>query len=348
MQAPGRSQSILIILMGALGDVARGVALLPPLKAHFPESRISWLIAKKWQPFLELHPLIDQIIPFDKKAGLRGVLETCRQLREQQFDVSLDLQRHLKSGIFARFSGARRRIGFHPSNAKEGNWLFNSEHICARDSAYSKILHYHDFLAPLGINWSGQISFGFEAKGRSLQEAPDLPDNSVPRIGLVLGSSWESKDWTSSGYRDLLDQLKHRQIEILLLGDKSQVTLAEQLLESSGAVNVRNLVGKTSLQELVACIAGCTLLIGPDSGPAHVAACFQVPYIGLFGPTHPSRVAAFGSEHLSIRAGIGCSPCLKRRCPGLQNLCMKLIPQVEIIRNIEQVLAGKRKGASSG
>ena len=126
MQAEGK-QRIVIVLTGALGDIARGVSILSPLKDSHSESHVTWIVEERWRSLVDQHPMVDEVISFDRKKGVAGALELWRKLTPLHFDVCLDLQRHLKSGLFSWFTGAARRIGFHPRNAKEGNWFFQTE-----------------------------------------------------------------------------------------------------------------------------------------------------------------------------------------------------------------------------
>ena len=121
--------SILIILMGSLGDVARGLCLVSHIKAHRPESRITWLVEPKCADLVGLHPQIDHVIEFKRKRPVAALRDLYQNLQKEHFDITLDLQRILKSGFFSLLSRAKRRIGFHRKNAKELNWLFNNESI---------------------------------------------------------------------------------------------------------------------------------------------------------------------------------------------------------------------------
>jgi ADP-heptose:LPS heptosyltransferase len=93
--------SILIILMGSLGDVARGLGLVSHIKAHLPESRITWLVEPKCAALVGLHPQIDHIIEFERKRSVAAVWDLFKELNQKHFDITLDLQRILKSGFFS-------------------------------------------------------------------------------------------------------------------------------------------------------------------------------------------------------------------------------------------------------
>ncbi len=144
------SPSILIILMGSLGDVARGLCLVCQIKANLPQSRVTWLVEPKWSELVRLNRQIDRVIIFKRAWRLSAVWQLFKDLRQDHFDITLDLQRILKSGFFSLLSGARRRIGFNRRNAKEFNWIFNNEHIGYFSDDLPKIRHYLKFTEHLG------------------------------------------------------------------------------------------------------------------------------------------------------------------------------------------------------
>jgi ADP-heptose:LPS heptosyltransferase len=100
-----------------------------------------------------------------------------------------------------------------------------------------------------------------------------------------------------------------------------------------------NLVCKTSLLELVAILKAAAVGVGPDSGPGHLAAAVGTPYVSLFGPTSPKRVAPYGSEHLVVESGVSCAPCYKKECPGLEKLCMRLVTVEAVEEKLSEALA---------
>jgi ADP-heptose:LPS heptosyltransferase len=212
-----------------------------------------------------------------------------QELRQLELDVALDLQRHAKSGFFSWLSRAPRRIGFHRADSKEGNWLFSTEQIPAQAETLSKLDHYLLFLDALSLTRPPLLSSGLSEV--ALLE-PREWEQALKQtyIGLVLGSSWDSKDWPEEGYALLIDRLlAEGQESLVLLGDRTKVGLAERLMAKAARPSgIVNLVGKTSLRELVVVLKGARLCIGPDSGPGHLCGSLNTPHITLFGPT-PER-----------------------------------------------------------
>jgi heptosyltransferase-1 len=332
----GVGRRYLFILMGALGDVVRGMYLVNSLKAGEPDAHITWLVEPACSGILKLHRSIDEIIVFNRPKGIAGVLEIRRELKKRTFDVTLDLQRHSKSGLFSWFSGSKRRIGFHRRDAKEFNWIFNTEYVDPQGEAISKVDHYQTFLKPLGLSPLNPLSSGLESitlDGVSSDWAEQL--RREPYIGLILGSSWDSKDWPVEGYEGLLSLLTGG--TVVFLADKTKVAMAERLERVSTKAKVVNLAGRTNLTELVALVRGAQVLVGPDSGPGHIAGAVGTPHITIFGPTPWVRNAPRGSEELTLTANVGCAPCKRRVCPGLGKICMKLIQPEMVLEKIGRV-----------
>lgn len=332
--------SILIVLMGSLGDVARGLPLVGAIKTAWPHAKISWLVEPKSYGVVALHSGIDEVIRFERGRGLDAVRELRRVLQTRQFDIVLDLQRHLKSGVFSWFTGARRRIGFHREDAKEGNWIFSTETIPAQGEELPKINHYLSFLTALDIPVPEKLDFGISERVAGIELPSDLCTLPSPAVGVVLGSSWRSKDWVAEGYDDLIRSLLARTTAaIVLLGDSATRNLAGTLIAAHRSARVVSTAGRTSVEQLAAVISRLVVVCGPDSGPGHIAAALGVPYVGLYGPTNPARTAPYLSEKLAVTSCLGCAPCYRRECPGLGQLCMRLLSPVAVFEQVRAVLA---------
>jgi ADP-heptose:LPS heptosyltransferase len=279
--------------------------------------------------------MIDEIIIFNRPKNILGVWHLYKALSQSHFDITLDLQRHLKSGFFSFLSKAKRRIGFNRYNAKEWNWIFNNEQIVYVSEKMTKLYHYFKFTEHLGLPEPISLDFGLS----SLIENRIRPEIGAqikePFIAVVLGSSWESKNWLFEGYyrlvKDILSEKKRR---VVLLGDRSQISSAAELDEKVGSPNLINLVGKTSIPELVAVLKAAVTGIGPDSGPGHLAAAVGTPYVTLFGPTAPERNAPYQCDHLVVQSSISCVACYKKNCPDLDRQCMRLISAETVLEKL--------------
>jgi heptosyltransferase-1 len=323
--------NILIILTGSLGDILRAISIIPPLKRAFPESRITWLAESRWAEIVKLCEGVDETLIF--KRSFRAFPGTVAEIRRKKFDLVLDLQRIFKSGILSFLSAAPVRIGFHQKNSKEFNFIFNNQQIIQAENYLSKIKHYHLFLEKIAVPSAEPYSFPLP-----IEKLKSENKISGDYFALVLGSSWQSKDWLAEGYRDLIRLLLDKYSEkIILLGDNTKKDLADMLVADSRCNRVISLCGKTTLTELLSVISAAKVVIGPDSGPGHMAAAVGKPYITLYGPTSADRVSPYGYANLSVLSPIVCSPCWRKNCPGLNKTCMRLISPEQILQTLETI-----------
>jgi ADP-heptose:LPS heptosyltransferase len=328
--------------MGSLGDVVRGLCIVSHIKNNLPKSRITWLVEPKWSELVGIHPQIDKIIVFNRPRNLPGVWQLYRDLTQENFDITLDLQRHFKSGVFSLLSGAKRRIGFHRQNAKEINWLFNNEHIewVRNELEFPKWRHYLKFTAYLGFPEPLALDFGISSQDPRIRLPNIIAQIDGPFIAVVMGSSWKTKDWFFDKYHRLVKNMLFADNRtVVLIGDHSKTAEAAKLCDKIGPGKLINLVGKTSLLEVTAVLAAAAAGVGPDSGPAHLSAEVGTPFVTIFGPTPPIRNAPYKCDHLVVQSELDCVPCYKKDCPDLDRQCMRLVAVEMVEKKISEALA---------
>jgi len=166
-----------------------------------------------------------------------------------------------------------------------------------------------------------------------------------PFVVVVMGSAWQSKDWLYEGYLTLItDLVTSGKIQVVLVGEESQRTKSTQLCEQLHGRRPINLVGETSMIELVAVIRVANAAVGPDSGPGHLAAAVGTPYVSLFGTTSARRTVPYGNEHLVVEACVACSPCYKKTCPKPERVCMQRIGANAVKKSFQKPFRGKASG----
>ncbi len=332
---------ILIILMGSLGDVIRGLSLPGAIKRHWPGATVTWLIEPACAELVSVHPHVDELIIFDRPKKIKGLWTLYRNLSGRTFDVSLDLQRHFKSGLFSLLARAPRRIGFHRRNAKEFNWLFQTERLALQADHLPKLRHYQKFLEALGLERIPPPDFGLqEIKSGAAGSGKAAAPLQKPYVALVLGSSWESKEWSFESYLRLMRRLLGLEdLQLVLLDVPAKMKQARGLTEILGSDRICNLVGRTSLLELAGVLQGAELAIGPDCGSGHLSAAVGTAYISLFGPTAALRTAPFGNRALVCEAELDCRPCYRRRCPRQDKRCMQAIDPEQVFALARGILS---------
>lgn len=325
--------SVLIVLLGAIGDVVRGLAVATHLKKQWPNTRVTWAVEPISRSLVEHHPSIDRVVVFDRKRKLAGYKDFIAELRGEHYDVCLDLQRHFKSGLTAKLSGAKRRIGFDFRNSREANWLFQTELIKQQIRLTPKIQQFFAFIDALGLPPVDKADFALRPTAAEQQRVDELlqigTSASGPLCALLIGSTWPSRIWSAENYillsRMLWEKYKMR---VVCVGGPSDLAMAEKIAAELGECCI-NIAGKTSLRELSAVFLRVRTAVGSDSGPMHIAAACNLTVVSLWGATSPIRSGPYGSEGYVLQSAIGCSPCYRRECPGLGQACMAaLTPQI--------------------
>ncbi len=342
---------ILIVLLGAIGDVVRGLPLAMRIKRSWPAVELHWAVEPISLPIVECHPALDKIIVFDRPGGIRAYQKFISALRQEKYDLVLDLQRHFKSGLTSRLSGAPVRIGFGYKNARELNWLFNNQHLASVAHLSSKIVQFQRFGDFLKLPPSEPLVFGLNPsldqksrledliKSEAQKAQIDFPEHDK-RAALILGSTWESRFWKAEYYVSLIKEMKRLWgISPILIGGRLEREFAVDILKECNGLPVLNFVEKTGLGDLVSLFSNVRFAVGSDSGPMHLAAAAGCPVISLWGSTGSKRSAPYGSEAQVLESAIGCSPCYRRKCPGLDTLCMSEIKPEQVLVKIQEVLS---------
>ncbi|MBI1817187.1 MAG: glycosyltransferase family 9 protein [Deltaproteobacteria bacterium] len=335
---------ILFVLHGAIGDVVRALPLLNRVRAAYPQASIAWAVEPIAAPLLEGHPAIDQRIVFDRARGARAFAPFLRQVRAFGADLTLDLQRHLKSGVVSFASRAPVRLGFDRSNSNEANWLFNTHHLPPMEHFSLKWRQYLAFADVLELSATA-ITFGLAPTDEERAHVDELLDGaSGPLAPMFVGSTWPSRFWFAAASAEVVRQVSARGLQPVLVGVASEVAFADEIAGLAG-VPVINLAGRTRLRDLVALFARSSVAIGPDSGPMHIAAAMGCPVVSLWGATSPKRSAPYGSEHLIVQGEAKCVPCYRKTCP-IGRVCMQSITPAAVLAQIDAGLAERTHDGS--
>ncbi|MBI2360403.1 MAG: glycosyltransferase family 9 protein [Deltaproteobacteria bacterium] len=286
---------------------------------------------------------MDEAIVFDRRHWWKSFFPFLRRIRSQRFDLVLDLQRHFKSGLISWWSGARSRVGFHPRDAKEFNWLFNNLHIPATGDGISKLDHYLEFAKALGLEtrpMEWRLSLDREEE-RGVEDL--LKEVPVSFAAFFVGSKWESKRWFPEKTARCAVELRRRHgLGTVLLGGPEDRDFAAEVSALCGH-HCANLAGRTSLRKAVGVLARAAVSIGPDTGLMHLSAAVGTPVVSLWGATNPVRTGPYGYESLAVQGKASCSPCYLRRCP-IGRVCMQAIDIEEVVGKVGEELGRKKHG----
>ncbi len=339
IQPPRR---ILLIKPSSLGDIVHALPVLAGLRTAYPRAHIAWLVGKAFAPLLAGHPLLDEVIPFDRQRFGRMLqsravgaefLRFVGDLRRRRFDLVIDLQGLLRSGFLAWASGARQRVGF--AAARELAAAFYTQRVrCAtRDMhAVDKNLH---LARTIGLPVDPPtFPLGLREEELAACRARLGTAGVTQFIALLPGARWEAKRWRADRWAELLDRLHADGLPpAVLLGAPDDRSYTDAILAACSAPVV-NWVGQTSLRELSAALALADRVLCHDSGPMHIAAALGRPIVAIFGPTNPVRTGPYCRAARVVALPPPCAPCYQRHCPLGHHHCMEKLDVEVVHRNV--------------
>lgn len=312
---PTPPRRILIVKPSSIGDVVHALPVLSLLRRRWPEGHVAWLLTPACAGLLDGHPLLNEIIRFERRRfgqgwkspqAAAGIIQFAKQLREKKFDLVIDLQGLLRSGWITSRTKAPVRIGF--ANAREFAWLFYTHRVPVESMERHAIDRYLDVAAVLGCGRE-PVEFLFATDQADRDYVRQLIGGLGRFAVLMPGANWPTKRWPVERFAALVPALRERfGLKSVVAGGPETVGLAQQIPADFSAV------AKTNLRQLVALLEKADLVIANDSGPMHIAAALGRPLVTPYGPTNPLRTGPYRRDDSVVRLDIPCSPCYSRRC----------------------------------
>jgi heptosyltransferase-1 len=279
-------RGILVVRLGAMGDIIHTLPAVVRLKQHHPDSRLTWLVEPRWAPLLEGNPFVDRVMLLHRQSPA-GLWATRRELRTAHYDLAVDFQGLLKSALAGRAARPDRFYGLHESQVRErlAAWFYTDQTLCRAEHVVDRNL---ELAAACG--------------GSALAPAPAIfplppgrPEGDLPPGDFVLASplaGWASKQWPMDHYRGLAARLR-RELGVPLVLDGpagADFTAAEAAIPHH-----------SSLAGLIYATRRAVAVVGVDSGPLHLAAALSKPGVAIFGPTDPARNGPYGDSLRVLR-----------------------------------------------
>ncbi|MBQ27468.1 MAG: lipopolysaccharide heptosyltransferase II [Nitrospiraceae bacterium] len=332
-------ERILLIKPSSLGDIIHALPTLAAIRRTFPAACISWLVKKEWAPILYRHPMLDDIIEGEFSATKLFALVA--SLRARRFDVVVDLQGLLRTGVLSLLSGAPVRIGF--ADAREGSSFFYTQRICGSMRKMHAVDRYLRLASALGAK-ERQPEFVLpdspdeEGRRQALYTKVGL-DGASKLIGIAPAARWVTKRWVAESFAAVADQLQHegrnRVVFIGAANEKSEIARVKQAMKTKAA----DLTGLTTLGDLPAVVRRLCLLITNDSGPMHVAAAVGTPVVAVFGPTSQACTGPYGDGHAVLTSPVECRPCFRRYCHNSNtNECLRKVSVRDVVLAAQRML----------
>jgi len=338
-------KKILIIRLSSIGDIILASPLIRLVRKRFPQAKTDIVVSTEFEELVSFNPNINQVILFDRQTGIKGLLELCKKIRQERYDLIIDLHKKLRSFLICLTSGAKERVSYN----KHCWWRFLL--VKFKINRYSNT----PFMANLYLK-SLQL-FGVEDDGEGLEfyitpskEMVILEllrrekiDKKDILIGLSPGAHWYTKRWLKERFIELANSLiQKKKAKIVILGGKEEVELSKEI-ETSLLSKPITAAGKLSLMETAALLKRCQVLVTNDTGIMHIAAAVKTPLVAIFGPTvkefgyYPYRVA-----HRVISKDLPCRPCSTMgtsKCKINTFDCMRLISVNEVLEAVEELMS---------
>ena len=293
---------LLVFSFSFIGDAVLSTAVIQPLRTHFPNAHITFLVGPRAFDLLATEPSIDETIVYDNRGehtGWKGRLQLIKMLRAHKFDLVVNLRDSLMArGIGAEHWGMVRGDG--------------NRHAVTR---YVEVLQQHGVDTTDARPRLGLTEAEVTAAHRFLAEAGLTSERVL--IGIHPGGNWEYKLWDAEKYALVANTLcKEREATILLFAGPTERERQARVAKRMEVPPI--LVETEDLRHLAALISACDIYIGNDTGPMHIAAAVETPVVALFGSTNHIRSGPYGDTHIVVQSGIdlGCNPCHPGRHPG--------------------------------
>ncbi|MDR3274778.1 MAG: DUF374 domain-containing protein [Endomicrobium sp.] len=325
---------ILIVQPSRIGDIIFSLPVLSALKKRYPNAKISWIVDDRCCEILEGNACLENIFIWNRKqVSFKYYKDLRRKLKNQKFDLSIDLHGLAKSAVFVKFASARFKIASSSTNGmKEFSWLFSKEikspetyHCVERHFEVAKYLDCADEINyPIAVS---ETDFK-NVRKKLLKENVNIENI----IGIHPGGGWISRRWHSYNFAMLARRLKTEiEADIVLVGGKEGGTtergLSEKIIADAG-VQISDMTGKFTLKELCAFIKICKIFVGNEAGPMHIATALGAQAVAILGPTNASRTGPYKGNTKIIQHKFACQPCRNRDCKDTVCMCSVTVSEV--------------------
>lgn len=282
---------ICILRLSAIGDVCHALSAVQAIQRHYPKAKISWVIGKVEAALLEGLPGVELVI-FDKKQGISAYQKLRKTFKHKQFDVLLHMQVAFRANLVARCIPAKVKVGFDWHRAKEAHSLFINQSIEKQQQPHV-LEGFMGFAQAIGVpdaapQWQLPISDSNSAV------AVQYLDGLGKTLAIAPAASGTERNWLPERYAEVARHAHNQGFSIVLTGGPTELEqcLADEIMQYID-FPVLNLVGKTSLKELLCVLEQASLVIAPDTGPAHMAVTVGTPVIGLYAHSNPARTGPY-------------------------------------------------------
>jgi heptosyltransferase I len=293
-------QRVCLLRLSAIGDTCHALAALRAIQAAWPQTKITWIIGKLEAKLMTaLVPEIE-FITFDKNAMLKEQWRLRRALRGRRFDLLLDMQLSFRASLVSSLIDAPIKLGFDRPRARELQWLFTNARI-APASREHVLDSFMGFVRACGIEPEAP-HWDLSLPADALAYARGIITDERPTLLISPCSSHTARNWPAQRYAAVAEHaVNSHRMRVVLVGGRSAIETEMGVnIAAAARVTVANQIGKDTLPQLLGLMSQSTVLLSPDSGPAHMATMVGLPVIGLYAATNPERAGPYYSRQWCV------------------------------------------------
>ena len=298
------AESICVIRLSAIGDTCHALAVIRSIQDAWPDTRITWIIGKTEAGLMADIPGIEFII-FDKRKGRVAYADVRKALDDRHFDIALCMHASMRANWLCRMINTPIRLGYDFSRARDFQWLFTNQRIEAGQKEHV-LDAMMGFARAMGIP-GGQPHWDIPLSPAQTEFVSQHHIGAQPLLLISPCSSQRARNfrnWSAENYAAAANHAQQKyNCKVILTGGNSalEIEYGKNIGRLCGP-DLVNLIGKTSLKQLLALLEAADVLICPDSGPAHMATTVNTPVIGLYATSNPQRSGPYLSRALTVNA----------------------------------------------
>lgn len=285
--------------LSAIGDVTHVVPMVHAIREHRPDAKITWVIGKLEARLLKGLPGVEFIV-FDKKSGFSAVLQLKKDLKDRKFDALLHMQVAARANLLSKLVKAPLRIGWDKPRWRDRHQWFINQSVASVPRQH-QVDAFLEFAKALDIP-TGTPVWNLPVTDEDLNWAKQVLGDGPPILMISPCSSHVLRNWQTTRFAEVADHaIANLGMRVVLTGGPSG--LEQQTgkdIEASMSHKVQNLIGKDTITQSVALLKQASVVLSPDSGPAHVASAVGIPVIGLYAATPSQRSGPYNSIDLCV------------------------------------------------
>lgn len=343
---------VLLVRLSSLGDVAATLPAAHAVRAAWPRAHLAWAVDPSSEALLRGNTALDEVLVFPRRAGWgapRALSRFLSVLRSGRFEIAIDLHGNLRSGLVARLSGARRRVGYGAGLGREGNRFLLTETALPPPGALHRSDRMFAVLGALGIpRYDGPLWLPDDPAAAGEVEtflAARLPAG-VPWVLLNPGASRKGdyKRWSPDRYVELAGRLRADGVAVVVHCGPDEGGLADRLSRALAALGDPAVVIPRGwrLDHLLALLRRTALLVSADTAPVVIADALGTPCVALYGPKDPAVYGPRRARVETLYARVPCSPCRNLRCAHRE--CLELIDLPSVYAAVDRLLRAPSRG----